>query len=134
MNKRLEKSLQLPLHKHLGIDHMASSKGKGSLDFMVKDHLINATGVLHGGVVYALLDVCAYAGLISVLADDQDAVTHDIHVSVMRPARQGDQVFMESNILKLGRTLCFIDVSAHVQGKIIARATITKSLIKRNAR
>lgn len=129
--QRIEKFIHLPLHKHLGVEYTSSSKGEGSLNFIVADHMVNASGVLHGGVIYTILDACAYAGLLSVLPDDQEAVTHDIHISVLRPGRVGDRVEINSKLIKMGRTLCFFEVSAQVNGTIIARATITKSLIKR---
>lgn len=122
--------MHLPLHIYLGVENIVSSKGDGALDFFVADHLINASGVLHGGVVYTILDVCAYAGLLSVLSDDQEALTHDLHVSVMRSARAGDRVKVHSNLVKIGRTLCFINATAQVNDTIIVQASITKSIIK----
>jgi uncharacterized protein (TIGR00369 family) len=84
---------------------------------------------LHGGVIYAVCDVCAYAGLLSLLEKDREAVTHDIHVSVMRAARKGEVVTMNSQVIKMGKRLCFLQVTATASDQLIAMATITKSIL-----
>ena len=76
-----------------------------------------------------LSDVCAYAGLLSLLSDNEEAVTHDLHVSVLRPAMLGDEVVFRSEVVKRGRQLCFLNVTATVDDKIIATARVTKSII-----
>jgi len=128
---RLQKVMDLELHRFLGVSDLASHEGRGTLSFVVGSRTANPAGMLHGGVVYLLCDVCAYAGLLSVLPDDREAVTHDIHVSVLRSANWGDTVQMTSRILKQGKTLCFIDVQAVAADELIATAGITKSLIPR---
>lgn len=131
MNDRLDMVRQLPLHQYLGIDALSSEAGNGRLAFDASERVINPAGLLHGGVVYTLCDVCAYAGLLSVLADNEEAVTHDIHVSVLRAARQGDRIEIVSELVKRGRSLCFVDVRAEVGGQLIATARVTKSIITR---
>ncbi|MFO7570317.1 MAG: PaaI family thioesterase [Smithellaceae bacterium] len=133
MKERLLQVVNHPLHCHLGVTEARSEDGGGSFTFTVGDATVNPADALHGGVVYLLCDVCAYLGLLSVLDDDMEAVTHDIHVSVLRAAGRGDVVRMASRILKKGKSLCFIDVSATVAGQLIATARITKSLIRKTA-
>lgn len=130
MNERIQQVINHPLHRHLGVTDARSENGQGSFTFIVGDTNVNPGGKLHGGVIYLLCDVCAYMGLASALTDGQDAVTHDIHVSVLRSANRGDTVKMESKIVKKGKSLCFIDVSATTSGQLIATARITKSMIK----
>lgn len=131
MQNKLEELARLPLHRHLGIENIRSDNGEGALEFDAGEALINATGVLHGGVIYMVLDICAYAGMFSVLPPDRVAVTHDIHVSVMRPVMMGDRVRVTSKTLKMGRTLCFLEAFAHVNDRIVAKGTVTKSLIEK---
>ncbi len=130
MTERILQVIHHPLHRHLGVTDAHSENGQGSFTFTVGDATVNPAGALHGGVVYLLCDVCAYLGLLSVLPENVEAVTHDIHVSVLRSALRGDTVNMVSRIIKKGRNLCFIDVTAAVEGQLIATARITKSLIK----
>lgn len=126
---RLDAVRNLPLHRYLGVTRLTSEEGRGTLAFEVGESSENPAGVLHGGVIYALCDVCAYAGLLSLLAPDQEAVTHDLHISVMRPAQHGDIVVIESRPVRLGRRIGFFEVTATVGDTVIATARVTKSII-----
>ena len=130
MQQRVETVLKHPLHRYLGLDYIDSDQGEATLGFVVNENTLNPAGVLHGGVVYTLCDVCAYAGLLSMLGEDEEAVTHDIHISALRSAKLGDAVKIRSSLIKRGRTLCFIDVTAEVEGKLIATARVTKSILR----
>jgi len=129
MNPRLQKVLDHPLHKFLGVADITSDNGSGEIRITVTEELVNPAGLFHGGVVYVLSDVCAYAGLLSMLEDSEEAVTHDLHISVLRPAKLGDEVVFRSQIVKRGRQLCFLDVTASVNDKTIATVRVTKSVI-----
>lgn len=76
-------------------------------------------------------DVCAYAALLSRMDDETEAVTHDIQVSVMRPAALGDIVTFSADVTKPGRRISFMDVRVTVADKLIATARVTKSMIGR---
>lgn len=129
MNERLQKVIEHPLHSHLGVTTIESISGTGKLSITVNENTVNPRGVLHGGVIYFLCDVCAYGGLLSILDNKTEAVTHDIQVSVMQSAKMGDIVDFSSEIIQIGKRLCFIDVKASVKGKIIASAKVTKSIL-----
>ncbi|MEQ3694435.1 MAG: PaaI family thioesterase [Thalassolituus sp.] len=129
MDARLQKVVDHPLHQFLGVMDIVSYEGCGELTITVTDNLVNPAGLFHGGVVYVLSDVCAYAGLLSLLKDTEEAVTHDLHISVMRSAKLGDKVVFKSEVVKQGRQLCFLNVTATVNDKTIATARVTKSII-----
>ncbi|MFP4445896.1 MAG: PaaI family thioesterase [Desulfosudaceae bacterium] len=126
---RLEKVIDHPLHQYLGITAIQSQEGRGRMAVPVTDNIVNPAGVLHGGVVYLLCDVCAYAGLLSLLAKGSEAVTHDIQVSVMQAAHKGDILEFSSAMVKLGKRLGFIDVRMTVDDRVMATARVTKSIL-----
>ena len=128
-NSRLAAVIQHPYHQYLGLTDFDSKNGRGKLRLMVSKKLINPAGALHGGVVYAVLDVVAYTALCSQLSEDKEAATHDIHVSVMRPAQLGDVLEFSAEVEKLGRSLAFLTATATVSGKTVASARITKSIL-----
>jgi len=132
MNDRITPIQNLPLHISIGVQDITSDSGNGTLTAIVNQNALNPSGFYHGGLMYMLCDVCAYSGLLSALSQEEDAVTHDIHVSVLRPARLGDKVIYQSQIVKRGRTLCFIDVVAKCRDKLIATARITKSIVSKS--
>jgi uncharacterized protein (TIGR00369 family) len=126
---RLQPIIDQPLHRLLGVHEVDSRGGEGHLAIEVSAISSSPAGGLHGGVVYLLSDVCAMLGLLSRLAADQHAVTHDIHVSIMRSAAMGDLVTFDSRITQLGRRLCFCEVVVQSGEKTLATARVTKSLI-----
>lgn len=128
MDTRLKKMLAHPLHQFLGVTAINADAGRGALSITLSENVINPAGLFHGGVIYILCDVCAYGGLLSLLDDRTDAVTHDIQISVMRSAKLGDVVDFQSEVAKLGKTICFIDVKVTVSGQMIASARVTKSI------
>jgi len=118
-----------PLHIHLGVQDIISEGGNGTLTAIVNVNTLNPSGYYHGGIMYTLCDCCAYSGVLSVLKPNEEAVTHDIHISVLRPGKLNDKVLYQSKLVKRGRTLCFIDVEASIDGKLIATARVTKSIV-----
>ena len=130
MDGRLKKVIEHPLHKYLGVTSIESESGCGKLPLKITENIINPVGLFHGGVIYILCDVCAYSGLLSLMDDGVEAVTHDIQVSIMRPAKLGDFVYFNSEVVKLGKSLCFIDVKVTLKGQIIALARVTKSILR----
>ncbi len=120
----------LPLHRYLGIGCIKATDGRAHFEIQVGEHSANPNGALHGGVVCTLCDVACYAALQNDLADDEDAVTHDIHVSVMRAARTGDTVRFEATVIKRGRSLAFVEAQAYCGDKLMASARVTKSILR----
>ena len=134
MNERIKNALAIPFHQFMGVTSVESHSGTGAFSVEVTENIMNPTGKFHGGALYSLCDVCAYAGLASLMDDQTEAVTSDIHVSVMRAATVGDVVHFKSEILKLGKRLCFIDVEVTSKGKLIAAAKVTKSMLSLSQR
>lgn len=129
MNDRIDKVIALPFHRFLGVTTVESEAGRGKLSVTINENTANLVGVFHGGALYTLCDVCGYCGLLSLIDEKTNAVTHDIQVSVMRAAKLGDVVDFSSEVIKLGKKVCFIDVKVSVAGTLIASARITKSII-----
>jgi uncharacterized protein (TIGR00369 family) len=126
---KLEAIKAHPYHAYLGLQEFHSDNGQGSLQLQVAEQHINPAGALHGGIIYSVLDVASYLALLSQLPATHEAVTHDIHVSVMRAAKLGDRLEFTAEIEKLGKSLAFIQAKASSNGKLIATARVTKSLI-----
>lgn len=129
IKENLDSIINLPLHQQLGIQSISSKDGTGLFTIDANESVLNPGGSFHGGVHYLLADVCAYAGLLSILDDEIHAVTHNFQASILRPAYLGARITYRSHILKLGKTLAFVEVSASCEEKVIAKASVTKSLI-----
>lgn len=126
---RLERVEKFPLHQQLGINSIKASEDKADFTIVVNDSAVNPNGVLHGGVLYLLCDVCAYSALVGGLSQEQEAVTHDIHVSVLRSVKKGEKLTFSAQVIKKGKSICVMKVEASVGKKITAISTVTKSII-----
>lgn len=129
MNERLQKVIDHPLHRFLGVTGIQSDAGCGEIVLTITENLVNPAGIFHGGVIYLLCDVCAYGGLLSLMEVDVDAVTHDLQISVMRALKLGDVVEFTSEVVKFGTRICFIDVRVTSGGRLVASARVTKSML-----
>ena len=119
-----------PLHVFLGVGEIEAGAGRAGFDVHMDDNAANPRGALHGGVIYTLCDVVCYAALLEQLADNEDAVTHDIHVSVMRAASAGETVRFSGQLIKRGRSLAFLEAHLHRGDTLLATARLTKSIIR----
>ncbi len=118
-----------PLHRQFGFELVEHAQGSCHARCTIGEAHINFGGVLHGGVLYLLLDVAAFCAAVTVLPEGFNATTHDIHVSVMRPTRRDAVLDLRATVRKRGRTVYFIDVEGTVDGVLMASARVTKSLV-----
>jgi uncharacterized protein (TIGR00369 family) len=119
-----------PLHRFMGVEKIHAGGGASRIEITVGDNTVNAHGAFHGGVAYTLCDMACYTALLSELADGENAATHDIHVSLLRAAQRGDRVIVTGNVIKRGRNLAFMEAEIHCNGELLARATVTKSILR----
>lgn len=124
--------LDIPLNRHLGIVYDGISDGIANSHFEAVPTLAAFDGQLHGGVLSVLFEAAAFLALAPLLNDAQHAVTHDLHVSLMRPVPIGARCDLSARVVRSGRTLVFLEVSAQVDGKLVASARITKSIVEIN--
>ena len=120
---------EFPMHKRLGFTLIHTDEGVCEARSVVGDNHLNFGGVVHGGVMYLLLDVTAYCAAVTVMPAGFNATTHDIHISVLRPTPAGATLTLRAVVRKRGRTLYFIDSEAWVGDRLMASARVTKSLV-----
>lgn len=119
-----------PLHQYIGVDAIDAADGRSRIEIVIGDNTVNPRGAFHGGVAYLLCDMACYAALLSVLAEGENAVTHDLHVSMLRAAKLGDRVVASANVIKRERNIAFMDAALHCGEQLLARATVTKSILR----
>lgn len=121
--------LAIPLHEFLGLEIVRAEPGVGEARLQVTVAAANIAGVVHGGIFYALLDVACYLGTVPLLGAGENAVTHDIHCSVLRPVKVGQLLELKGHVRHRGRTLVFGDAEAWADGKLVATGRVTKSIV-----
>ena len=129
--RRVQDVLDIALHRFLGVELLDPQDASKGIAFTVGAAAQNQVGLLHGGVVTALLDVASYLALGADLAEDEHAVTHDMSVQLLRPVPAGSRVEVAGTVLRHGRAVAFLRAEARVDGRIVAAALVTKTLVGR---
>jgi uncharacterized protein (TIGR00369 family) len=127
---RVQAVLDIPLHRFLGMELRDPAEPSAGIWFPVAGPAQNQAAMLHGGVVYTLLDVASFLALLPHLADDEHAVTHDLTVSLLRPVSAGKRVDVRGTVLRRGRAVSFMRAEATVEGEVVAAAQVTKSVVR----
>jgi uncharacterized protein (TIGR00369 family) len=71
------------------------------------------TGVMHGGVVTALLDHASGTAGFAGLGGTQALATLDLRLDYMRPATPGQDVIAEARTVKVSGLIAFVEAVAH---------------------
>jgi uncharacterized protein (TIGR00369 family) len=71
------------------------------------------TGVMHGGVVTALLDHTAGLAAFAGFGGDKAVATLDLRLDYMRPAEPGKDVIAEAKTVKVSGLFAFVSAIAH---------------------
>ena len=127
---RVQAVLDIPLHQFLGMELRDPAEPSAGIWFPVAGPAQNQAAMLHGGVVYTLLDVASFLALLPHLSEDEHAVTHDLTVSLLRPVSAGKRVDVTGTVLRRGRAISFMRAEATVEGEVVAAAQVTKSVVR----
>lgn len=100
--------------------------GACTAEFTIAPEHINKGGGLHGGYTATLVDMITTYALMSQPC--HPGVSVDINVSYLKGAKEGDQVLIEANTVRVGKTLAFIDCVLKLKenNAVIAKGTHTK--------
>ena len=126
---RVQAVLDIPLHRFLGMQLRDPADPSSGVSFPVDQPAQNQAEVLHGGVVYTLLDVASFLALLPHLSEEEHAVTHDLTASLLRPVSAGKRVDITGTVLRRGRAVAFMRAEATVDGQVVAAAQVTKSVV-----
>jgi uncharacterized protein (TIGR00369 family) len=90
----------------------------------------NTRGTGHGGLIAALSDKamglsCAVAMAAAGGGSGAGPVTASLAVDYLETARVGQWLVIDTNFVKLGRTLCFTGADITADGTLVARAHAT---------
>jgi acyl-CoA thioesterase len=120
-----------PFYLHLGMEIVEAGEGRASLRLPVRDELKNLYGILHGGVIAALLDSSCSIAVGTLLGLDEAAVTLDQRINFISNVRDG-VLHGEGRALHKGR---FTGVGqAEIrdeEGNLVAAGMTTSFIIQR---
>ena len=117
----------LPYSNALGMQLLEMSDGHSAMQMPYRTELIGDpdTGVIHGGAVYALMDSCCGAAVMSHPAVSGVAATLDLRLDYMRPATPGQTVLAKAECYHVTRSIAFVRATATDDdtGRPVAAAT-----------
>lgn len=122
--------MDVPLVRYLGARPVDPVDPTAGVELEVTDTALNAAGVVHGGAIATILDLAAYLSVLPVLEREEQAVTHSFAASYVSSTGRGERVIATGTLVRRTRHLAFTTSSAMVSGRIVAVASVTKSLVR----
>ena len=118
----------------LGFVARAASPGSSTWDYVVQTEHFNPHGVLHGGVVMALLDTAmGHAVAEIVLPEGAFNAAAQVNVHFLEPVRAGT-ITARATVRKHGKRLAVVEAEATDDaGRVVAVATSTHAIIRPKA-
>ena len=104
---------QFPLRSHLGFDVEQSVPGEAMAVLDVAEHHLNPNGVVHGAVLFALIDTAMGSATMSTLAEGQACASIEVQVRFLSPVASG-RLEARTRVLRAGRRIVQLESRVHV--------------------
>ena len=118
----------IPHARALGMDLVEATPGAVEIAMPWNPDLVGdpRTGVLHGGVVSALMDTCCGAAVMTHPARPATTATIDLRIDYLRSATPGQRVRTRAECFHVTRSVAFVRAVARDEGESpVATATGT---------
>ena len=104
-----------PHAKFLGMQFVAIDLGRATLSLPYDKKLVGniGTGILHGGVLTALLDQASGLAAVSSFENAMPVATLDLRIDYMRASKPGKTLIAEAHAYKTTRHIAFVRAVAH---------------------
>jgi len=100
----------VPFANALGIRIVSAKNGVVTAYVPYADHLVGDpdTGIVHGGVITAMLDNVCGSSVISALPEPQAIATIDLRIDYMKPAEPGLDIYCQTDCYRVTNTVAFV--------------------------
>jgi acyl-CoA thioesterase len=112
-----------PIAALLGIRRASMADGRSAFELTIGPEHMNPHGVVHGGVVYTLVDFAMGGALTSLLEPGERCATLEAKINYLAPVVSGD-VRAEAGVVSRSRRVAVMEARVYDQGRsLIALAT-----------
>jgi uncharacterized protein (TIGR00369 family) len=131
--------IRVPFTDLVGARVEEVQEGYSRLSLIVEERHTNPNGVMHGGVAATIMDSAAAVALGRLRGEkmrrDNPHATVDMNVALISAARPGDELIFEGRVLKLRRSVAFVEAEARrvSDGELIAKGRFTFAISNRGA-
>lgn len=124
------RSEPFPLAQQIGLEFLELERGRAVLALSMDERFHNPMGVVHGGVIFGLLDTAMGFAATTLLEGKTWAGTVDVKVSFLRSVSDG-RVRAEGRVVRQGRTVLHLEAKAWDDaGELIAQALGTALVVE----
>jgi acyl-CoA thioesterase len=101
----------------------APGPGRGAARLSVGPEHLNPNGVVHGAVLFAMVDTAMGAAVVSILEEGKICASVDVHLRFIRPVARGT-LDVEARVVHPGRRMVQLEATAHDdEGHLVATAS-----------
>ncbi|MEP7339017.1 MAG: PaaI family thioesterase [Acidobacteriota bacterium] len=117
-------SARNPFLRFMGMELVDAREGWVKMKIAFRPEFLQPFTV-HGGAIYSLADAAAAHALMTLILPDQYPTTVEQRINFLKAVKDQD-VFCEANIVHLGKTLAYAEVTmTAADGTLIAKSTAT---------
>lgn len=116
----------------IGMNVLFAEPGEVHMELARRPDLLQFNGYFHGGVISGLADHAAGGAATTALPAGKIAVTIDLHVNFLSPAK-GDRVLAKAKTIQVGKNVCTVRVDVFslsgAEELLCAVATVTLAVV-----
>lgn len=125
--------MNVPFLDDLGLEIVSMADGQAEIGLNLLPRHMNSWGVMHGGVVMTLLDVCMARAARSLDPQATGAATIEMKTSFFRPGGQANsRISARGRVLHRSTTMYYCEGEVWNQDQLVAKAMGTFKLVRRS--
>ncbi len=118
-----------PLRRFLGMDIEDVGSGHAIARLEVSEDLLNPNGVVHGGVLFTMVDTAMGQATMTLLEEGQLCASIEIHIRFLRPVSAG-QLEADATVIRRGRRVIHLESRiCDMDGLLVATGAGTFAVI-----
>ena len=124
-----ENAVSFPLQEFLGMELSGTEQGSGTASLTIGPEHANPNGVVHGAVLFALVDTAMGKATMSTVDDGLYCASVEVSLRFIRPASAGDLI-ADATVVKRGRSIVHLEARLHdSDDRLIATSTGTFAIL-----